>query len=116
MNGFNQMGAGDFLLGAELIQVCVGANEVILNFYPDGTSVTVFDVAGFLLNNKFMFEPLVGIQRQIRQIGKKVTGFTIINDNTAMIVMSDGAEIVLKDDSPKFEAVTFQHDGKVAVV
>jgi hypothetical protein len=117
MYGFSQIKSDGFIVGAELTQVCVGANEIILNFFPDGTSITVFDTQGFLENNSFMFEPLVdGLQKRIRQIGKTVKKFEVVSNDTAILWMSDGAEIVLKDDSSEFEAVTFQSSGSITVV
>lgn len=117
MYGFNQIKNDLFIVGAELTQVCVGANEIILNFFPDGTSITVFDVQRFLQDNSFMFEPLVdGLQRRIRQIGKTVKKLEVVSNNTAILRMSDGAEIVLKDDTSEFEAVTFQSAGGFTVV
>ena len=56
MYGFSQLSAAS-LIGAELVQVCVGANEVILNFHPDGTRISIFDAERFFRTNGFMLNP-----------------------------------------------------------
>lgn len=116
MYGFNQIKQNNLLVGAELLQICIGENEIILNFFPDGISITVFDVKGFLENNSFMFEPLVSVQKRIGQIGKAVHKFTVISNDTAILLMADGAEIVLKDDSSEFESVTIKCAEGVIVI
>ena len=116
MYGFSNNIDPEPFIGAELTQVCIGANEIILHFFPEGVSVTIFDVAGFLTANKFMFDPLLGPQKRIGQIGKTIEALTVLDGSNAVIRMSDGSEILLKDDSKDFEAVTFQHDGIVTVV
>lgn len=108
MYGFNQIKDDKFIVGAELSQVCIGAHEIILNFYPYDISINISDMRGFLTNNAFLFESLVGRSKRIRQIGKTVCKLSVLSNDTAVLVMSDGTEIVLKDDSTEYEAVVFK--------
>lgn len=108
MYGFNQIRDDKFIVGAELSQVCIGAHEIILNFYPYDISIIISDMLGFLANNAFLFEPLVGTSRRITQIGKTVCKLSILSNDTAVLLMSDGTEIILKDDSSEYEAVVFK--------
>jgi hypothetical protein len=94
MNGFSYIAGIDNLIGAELIQVCIGANEIILNFWPDGIRISIWNAELFIQSNSFMFEPLItGHRRRIRQIGKTVESLDIINSRLAVIKMLDGSEI-----------------------
>lgn len=116
MYGFEQVRNLPLMVGSELLQVCIGGNEVILNFFPDGDSVMIYGVDRFVEDNRFMFEQLLGSYPRIRQIGKKVVRFTVKSNEVAYMTMSDGSEIVLKDDSAEFEAVTFHHRERVVIV
>jgi hypothetical protein len=116
MNGFDQNTNLKAYIGSELLQLCIGSNEIILNFFPDGNRITVYNPQAFVLNNIFLFEPLLGFQRRINQIGKTVTGFSVLSSKSAHLTMSDGSVISFKDDSPDFEAVTFEYDGHTIVV
>lgn len=116
MYGFNQVRGDALMIGSELLQVCIGGNEVILNFYPEGDSVMIYGLDKFIKDNKFMFESLTGVHPRIRQIGKRVSQFSVVSNNVAYLTMSDGSEIVLRDDSDEFESVTFNHRGRMIVV
>jgi hypothetical protein len=51
MYGFDQINDKALFRGLELIQVCIGANEAILNVFPDGNRITIFNVNEFIENN-----------------------------------------------------------------
>lgn len=116
MYGFYQIKDENFFVGAELTQVCIGGNEIIMNFFPDGNSITVFNPKVFLADNSFIFEPLTGIRRGIRQIGKVVDRLAIKDENVAILSFSDGSEIILRDDSAEFEAVALRYGGRTVIV
>lgn len=116
MNGFRQIKDKKFFVGSELLQICIGENEIIFNFFPDGNSITIFNVSDFLSDNELLLQPIINYQGIISQIGKTVIDFTIIDNNTAMLKMSSGDEVIFKDDSVEFEAITFRCRGQTIVV
>jgi hypothetical protein len=116
MYGFDRIRDKPLMVGSELLQVCIGGNEVILNFYPDGQSVMVYGVEKFVGDNMFLFEALTSSYPRIRQIGKSVSRFRVESNDVAYLVMSDGSEILLRDDSEEFESMTFTHEGLTIAV
>lgn len=117
MYGFNQIESDSFIVGSELMQICLGANEIILNFFPYGTSINIFNVDSFIYHNNLILENLISINdRKINNIGSKVERLNILNNNAAILIMTDGSEIVLLDDSSDYESMTFQCSEIIIVV
>lgn len=107
-----------FLNGIHLLQVCVGVNEVILNFYPD---VTITITSCFhILDNGVKMESRSSrnctISKLIDLLDETVIDVKGERCGTLRIAFSGGAVIVLMDDSPEFESYTIRHGDVVIVV
>ena len=106
-----------FLIGASLLQVCVGENEVIANLYSDmsvmiastvrvaahGGTVETFDDAKSL---GVALLPLLG--RVIQDAGG-------MSDGTLRLVWDDGTIVEIVDSWKEFESYTVRN-GEVLIV
>jgi hypothetical protein len=108
MNNFPNFLSKSPLIGAELVQVCIGLNEIILHFYPDGISITILNMDNFLHQNAIWLKSLLSGDEGRSPFGKTIKEFFIVNQNTAQVLLSNGDKIILEDNNPAFEAVVFK--------
>jgi hypothetical protein len=116
MYGFGEMRSDNSLVGAELIQVCFGLNEIILRFHPEHLSITVLSRDNFIDKNPSFIRKTLGKNRAGSVFGSTVEEFVVIDDNTACLNLSCGERTILEDDSSEFEAVIFSFGSKSIVV
>jgi hypothetical protein len=106
-----------FLAGAELQQVAVGQNEVILNF---GSRVSVTVASDLRLSSPhdqgdlITDAPTAG-SALIALLGSTVLQATGI-DGTLTLKWSDAGTLAVYDSSPDYESYTITHDGGIIVV
>ncbi len=107
-----------FMCGKILLQVCVGVNEIILNFDED-MSITVTanysQIKKTGEKNDFNACPdgaimLVGL---LHRAIKDARGSP---DGTLQMVFDNGESIVLYDNSQKYESYVIKYKGKQIVV
>jgi hypothetical protein len=106
MYGFSDSSELHSLLGAELLQICIGRNEVILNFFPDNTKITISSIDAFFRDNINILDGVFvneGYNRNI--IGDKISGITVQDRQHLLIEFSGGLNLLLTDDSEQYEAV-----------
>lgn len=108
MHGFREHEVIQSLVGCELSQVCIGRNEVILQFLPEPASVTVTSLLGFYQENGDLFASLVTGSKDARYIGAEVTSYRIMRRDSMALHLSSTATITLLDDSEKYESVVIQ--------
>ena len=111
MNGFEFIRGLSSFNGTELIQICIGQNEIIMRFFPEKKTITLFNIDTFINdNNKFIKNFSIG-QKLIPIIGEKLDIIDFISDKKVVLKFSDGTDIILRDDSEQYESVTFECDG-----
>jgi hypothetical protein len=116
MNGFDQITDNEFFNGSKLLQICIGSNEISLNFYPNFYEIQILNVNLFMNDNKFLFVNFVCPDFIINQFDQTVVKLTILDTKTAVITLSDLSEIILRDDSPNYESVVFRYGEKKYIV
>jgi hypothetical protein len=118
MNPVNNLNL-DFLIGKRLQQVCLGVNEIILNFYPE-TAITVYNKAELIVKqnhyewvsekkqDKYFPVQLI-LEEQISKVDK-------IPNNNLKLNFANKIELILFDEFSSFESVTINHNGDVYVI
>lgn len=107
-----------FFVGAELVQVCIGASDLILNFEPDvsltiTSSVAYAPAVGAARN----FENLADAGRAISVLlGESITSAEAAGGGTLRLGFRSGAAIDIFDDSDQFESYLVKHGQQVIVV
>ena len=107
-----------FLAHAEIIQVCVGANEVILNF--DGSiRITILADFSVTMNNGMVVrydDPRKGAAALIELLHDSiVTAEATINGDLRMQFAS-GTELVVFDSSSEYESFWIKEPNKEIIV
>jgi hypothetical protein len=107
-----------FLLGLQLLQVCIGANEVILNF--DGyvsitveSRITFSDASG--LNTVYAHLPSAGVSL-VKLLSSNIDRMAFEQDGTLSLHFGTGDTLSLHKDSGPFESYHVKHAHEVYVV
>lgn len=106
----------DALLGAELLQVCFGQNEIIMNFTKDVAIIVMSDLEvitnGSRMRGEFaaLAGPLLGL------IGAEIAQIYPEGSRKLCIGFSSKAEMLLIDDSDSFESYVISAGGKRYVI
>ena len=105
------------LLSKELIQVCIGCNEVIFHF-EDNCSIMVSScIRHITKENEFLYEKLwIGEIHLNTLLGSKILETAILDDKSLAVHFSNGSSIVLFDDDDNYEAIKFDIDGDIIIV
>ncbi|MGD0020414.1 MAG: DUF6188 family protein [Candidatus Limnocylindrales bacterium] len=125
MNGLPADTDVSFLVGAELVQVCIGQNEVILHFLPAGDptgpnpSITIEsevrlvnpDGAEFTLDTPVAIGPAL-----LPLLRVPVTGAFAVPPGTLRLQLSSGHFLDVIDDSEAYESYTVTNGDRVIVV
>lgn len=108
----------DFLIGQTLDQVCLGENEVILNF-SDYTSISI--MCNFLIQDEHDirtdfedFRPAASALAQL--IAKAIQKISSQEDGTLKVWFTSGDIIEIHDTWDTYESYVIQHHDKVYVV
>ncbi len=108
----------DFLCGCELIQICVGANECILNFHPD-LSILITSQIGYL-NSGGEYKRFIHFPDAVASIsvllGQQISAVTGHPDGTLRLFFASNARLDLFDDSKQFESYVIKGKGQLIVV
>jgi len=107
-----------FLADACLVQVCVGENEVILNFEP---GISIMIAANVRLSRPEMLPELIEDSRVlgpalVSLLGDSVEGASVRPGGTLRMVWRTGAIVELLDSWEQFESYTVTHGDSVLVV
>ncbi|HEX8307386.1 MAG TPA: hypothetical protein VF645_03090 [Allosphingosinicella sp.] len=112
MHGFSHDIPLKKLVGLTLIQICIGANEVILRF-SENTNILVQSFEKFVLDNHL--EQSGGKLLVPYGLGKVVEDVSIIDKKLVKIAFSGGC-ILLGDDSDQFESLVLELSGSRYIV
>jgi len=98
----------DFLKGETLIQVCFGANDLILNFSAN-VSIAIYScvgvgVASSAMNKHTAFQEVAG--ELLDLLNKDVSNVRWTPEGTITLELDNGNAIWIYDDSPNFESYT----------
>jgi hypothetical protein len=107
-----------FLIRASLTQVCVGENEVILNFEPDISIMSASSVTVELsADDKQTYESARDFgRRAIEFIGDIIGQASAVPGGTTRILWTSGRVIELLDTWPQYESYTIRHGESLIVV
>jgi hypothetical protein len=112
MYGFPSTDELRALEGAELVQICIGRNEIILNFFPESTSILVNSIEALLDNNSTVF---YNINSMNRLLGGRIIRTSALGTHQLEIHFTNGGTLRLIDDSDQFESVVIRTAGRVIV-
>ena len=107
-----------FLRDKSLLQVCIGFNEIILNFGENISITAHTDITHFshgntvaLYSNSVAMAPML-----VRFLHQKVDRTSIQAPGTLILHFSNNESLKIHDNSSQFESYQISHDGKVIVV
>ena len=108
-----------YLIGAELIQVCVGENQIQLRFVPDGLSISVeSDITvsggGGAIQTVSVFPRDAGALLPL--LGQRVSNWRRISERALEIAFDRGVQITLSDSSDRYESFQIKGPGGLLVV
>jgi len=109
----------DFLLEKELIQVAIGLNQVILNFYMD-ISIDIGGEFNHLRNSRSLIKnkklPRSAISL-VELLGAHITDIKNSGDGTLELLFSNGDRLQIFDSEKNYESYTITlPDGTMVVV
>jgi hypothetical protein len=116
MHGFPDVKVLKPLIGAELMQVCVGVNEVIFHFYPETTNIMVNAIDSFYENNSHVVTSAKKGLWFNNILESKIVDIIIYDKYRAGFVFSNGVKLTIIDDSKQYESVIFNFNGGTVVV
>ena len=106
-----------FLVGAELLQVAAGQNEVILNFFGDVSIMIAADLR--LSRSEHPGERLSHAPSQATTL-IRLLGLSVLQasgaDGTLRLELSDGSTLEVYDSWPNYESYTITHRAGLIVV
>jgi membrane protease subunit (stomatin/prohibitin family) len=111
MYGFDKKRLPFFLKGRELLQICLGMNEIIFHFDED-CSVTVLSTEEFFNKN-----PDLSMEKLRKTVlGRSVSDVYFTNIREISIVFGGSFSIAITDDRMEFESVVFKNGDEFIVV
>lgn len=117
MHGFQDAKILHALVGAQLIQVCVGVNEIIFHFAPETTKITVNSIETFYRENKNLVENVANKGVIFFDIlGSRIISVVTHGVYRVDLVFSSGDKVTLTDDSERYESIILEVSGKTIVV
>ncbi len=108
----------NFLLGLPLFQVCMGANEVILNF-DDDVSITVEATISFrdTSGNETTYSNLPSAAPAlVKLLSSNIDWLSMEGNGTLSLRFVTGSTLVIHNDSEMFESYHVKRAGEVYVV
>lgn len=107
-----------FLLGLPLFQVCIGANEVILNFDED-VSITVESTISFhdAGGHKAIYSPLQSAALAlVKLLSSKIDGLSLDQDGTLSLHFGTGDTLIVHKDPGPYESYHVKRQREVYIV
>lgn len=106
------------LRGEELVQVCVGQSDLILNFEPRLSILVTSAVAYAPAGGRpvtFASFPEAG-RELLALLGDTVDTVSLLNGRTLQLHFRTGASLAIVDDSDRFESYTIKRGDRLIVV
>jgi hypothetical protein len=107
-----------FLQGVALLQVCVGRNELILNFDRDVrvTILSEFAVGSSDAPFTTYTDPISGAHRFFAVLQDTVTSATATSEGHLCLSFSSGMGVEVRDTSDEFESFWIKHGDQQIIV
>lgn len=108
----------DFFQKRTLLQICIGSNDLILNF-DNGVSVTITSHVGWTdsYNKHNTYENSAdAISVIVQLLGKSVTSATGDEEGTLSLIFDGGGCFFVYDDSKQYESYVIKNRDKLIVV
>jgi hypothetical protein len=107
-----------FLKGKQLLQVCIGCNEVILHFDRDLSINAQTDIghsSGKVLSAVYK-TPIAAAPVLVRFLHESVVNASVVLPGTLILEFSNGEGLEIHDASSQYESYQINYDGKTIVV
>jgi hypothetical protein len=108
-----------FLIGAHLIQVCIGENDVVLNLHPDASVM----IAGSIRVDSSEHETTKTLEKSadigltlVPMLGDEILEARVLPEGTLRLTLSSGSALELLDSWDQFESYTIKSGARVIVV
>jgi len=108
----------DFLKGVKLLQLCIGSNEVILNFSRD-ISITIESRLDFLSHAQSSVTTEAGpasAATLAKLLSDTITGVRGSSDGAIHLSFAKGTGLVIHDSSGEYESYQIKHGDEIIVV
>ncbi len=108
----------DFLIGQTLLQVCIGENEVILNFYGS-ISITIFcdfDIQAATGKAEAFEDPRTAASALVQLISEDVVKISNQNNGTITLWFTGGKMLAFHDTHEMYESYVIQNGDDFYVV
>jgi hypothetical protein len=107
-----------FLIGQELIQVCVGANELILNFQANAriTVLSDFIAGGPDRESQRYSRPSEGAPAVFPLLHQSIIQARATESGGLLLVFVSGAFLEVCETSAEYESFWISHDGRNLIV
>ena len=118
MNGLPKDTDTTFLLGKELIQVCVGLHEKILHFHED-ISITLeceFDVVNANDDGDSACPSCPDGAKLLKILGSQITGVTNQGGGELAIAFSNGSILMIFDGNSHYESYQISNPNQTIIV
>jgi hypothetical protein len=99
------------LIGREIIQICIGANELIFNFFPNG-SLIIENLDEFFIENDSMNFKISEISRELIGLNFSSVNFTI---GSVLFSLEEDFEFSVNTENQIYESISVNVDGQIAV-
>lgn len=107
-----------FLLNKTLLQVCIGLNDLILNF-DDQIVITITSCLGIIScsGNLVIHESFINSASDVLSlIGREITLVSGDAKGTLTLLFDNGVSLCAYDDSQEYESYTIRNGNKLIVV
>ncbi len=107
-----------FLLGAQLIQVCIGENETILRLHPDVSIMIASQVCASGEDGRVttLDESRDGGAALLSVLGAQIIDAKLVPPGTLRLAWSSGVVVDVLDSWPDYGSYTIEHGDAVIVV
>ena len=108
----------NFFVGRTLIQICIGENDLILNF-SENVSISMMSSIRLttpkLANN--IFEDFkIASSAIVKLLGQSIKHAAGTSEGTLTLEFNDGDCLTIFDDSKQYESYTIRHNDQLIVV
>ncbi len=106
-----------FFKGTTLVQICLGSNDLGLNFdLPPIQIMMQSDFGTKVVGQERMLHNLTKGHLLRNFLGRDVSGASWGEKGTLILTFVGGDEVLIFDDNDQFESFTIRHSGQIIVV
>ncbi|MBL1180479.1 MAG: hypothetical protein HND27_05170 [Bacteroidetes bacterium] len=107
----------NFLIGQDLIQVCIGENDLLLNF-SENCTIEILSTCKLVQGKKILKIESYPVSASLlcSLIGSKVVSYEISDQGALMLSLNNDAFLTIYDDSDNYESYIIKYSDKEIVV